>query len=638
MPQTRFVHSIQGSAPPAGKPSASLFTDPKRPAKRVTDALRAADPGDTINILDAAIYAEGEILIDKEISIVSAAGLNSAVAKPTSPLFKVERYPRLRPAGGSSRVLRIQGPTRNAFGKVLLQGLVIENGRTINNPGEPAWGAGGGIAVVDIDDVSIRDCLITNNRTESVPFGTYSPAAFKDTVIAKLKDVLSLAPGMDKSKIDGVVKSVRDELNKRLPDRKDNNKLAGQSFGGGVCFAWSSGKIQGCRIEGNHANGRGGGIAVFGYGWPSIQDCHIVNNASGTQGWARRDGGGIGIEISLPERISRDLTERDMIQDLEAWLRLAPTAQLVAMLGASLAAACAQAIARGDFGKFTETVMYQFTKTYLAARRWVAWEKKDIEQARTRSVFVGNSRITGNQAYDDGGGLYASVLSRVKIESTDVSGNTAQNGAGGAIRVSMGSDLAVVCCTIGKNKTGAGIGSPRPGGGGIASRNTQVLLIGTSAAPTTIDLNVCPKWAGGGVWLAAESEGNMAGVADLWHAILTEVFQFTEMSVRMEGSVQVVGNAAGTSGAASPHGKGGGFYILRTAFPDAPVLSLKLEQFQGQVFKNIAYAPAKAATNDIDLVDLGNNVDDGDAAIGKHTGPVRADALNGPTTFRYVGR
>src|SRR5438093_11617351 len=104
-----------------------------------------------------------------------------------------------------------------------------------------------------------------------------------------------------------------------------------------------------------------------------------------------------------------------------------------------------------------------------------------MERARKQSVMVSKCKITGNQAYDDGGGIYASVLSRVKVEATEISGNTAQNGAGGAIRASMGSDLEIVGCTLRMNKTATGIGSPRPGGGGIASRNTMVLLAGTAA-------------------------------------------------------------------------------------------------------------------------------------------------------------
>lgn len=641
---TRYVNQKKGIGVPRGAPAPTAFTNPSLPAKRLTDALRAADPGDTVVVQDKATYSEGEIVIDKPITLVSSAALITFPPKPTQSSYKPGSFPRITPLRkGSSRVLRVQFGKDTSPGHVLIRGFEIADGKAINRPGEPAWGTGGGITVVDVNDVLIQDCFITGNQTEGVPFGIISTIPFKDTVVKRMVEVLGLIPILGALTVMLAGKGVRAELDARMPDSRPNNLLAGQCFGGGICFAWSSGRIESCRIENNHANGRGSGIGVIGYGWPTISDCLISKNTSGNQQWARRDGGGIGVEIALPEKFGRDLAESDLLKALTDWLATTPTTSLAGMIAGAAAGAIIAAIKNGEWSKLAELVLYRFARAYLQSQKWSAWVQADIQAAQKRNVFVTKCIIEGNEAFDDGGGVYCSVLSRIKIEASYVQKNKAVTGSGGGIRTSMGSDL-----TLGQSKVAENLsGGTKLGGGGIACRNTAVEVVGTNDAPTIIRDNKCLNWAGGGAFLEAVSEGALAGIHDMWQAIMLEVFNFTSMKVNFDALSSVISNSAGTPRAASPHGKGGGLYIIRGAIDDVAELHIEIFEFARNVTRNVAYSklligtPAgiklkvTKVTDQVNLVDLKKGVDDGDSDIPKHLGRSLRHPFAKVTTFLY---
>ncbi len=643
----RYVNQSKGVLATRGALASGTFTNPARPARRITDALRAADPGDTVVVQDTGTYNEGELVIDKPITLVSATALSPSPPKPARVFYKPGSLPRISPAlPGASRVLRIQFPKESKAGRVLVRGFEITGGKARNTPGEPAWGTGGGISIVDVNDALIQDCFIVGNQTEGVPFTSTSTLAFKDTVVERMVEVLGSVTGLDASTLTAASVAVRASLDARLPNKRPNNLLAGQCFGGGVCFAWSSARIESCRVENNHANGRGSGIAVVGYGWPTIVDCLISKNTSGGQTFARRDGGGIGAEISLPEKLGRDLSEGDLLNALQTWLAKASTFTLKALLVGATIQAVIAAILTGDYDSLSDIIMYRFVRGYLQSNKWSAWNEVDIRAAQTRNVLVSNCRIEGNEAFDDGGGIYCSVLARIKVEFTTLQKNKALQGAGGGIRTSMASDLTLSGCTVNENTSGGA----KLGGGGIACRNCGVVVVGTGSSRTSIHDNQCPSWAGGGAFLEATSEGAMAGVHDMWQAILLEVFEFTSMKVVVDEFSTIFANSSGTPRAAAWHGKGGGLYIIRGKIDDVADLHVEIAAFPRNVSRNIGFSklligkPAPKGitvvtkiTDQIALVDLKKQVDDGDLDVPKHLGLSFRHPFANSTTFTYDG-
>jgi hypothetical protein len=655
MPTTRYV---KASAETFGT-SAGGFTSPDAPAKRLADALKVAVDGDTIRILDTAVYAEGELVVDRPLTIESAA---AATVRPTDPAFRPKALPRIRPrADRGSRVFRIQaaGNRRNQLkGPVVLRGLTIERGRAKNTTNEPAFGHGGGIAIVDLEDVWIERCCIRDNKTDLVPFRKVSTAIFKDILTAKAgviilaaivaADVWTGDVHIDSAVRDALAKraamEIRHAIDERLPDRLMDSLMVGQGSGGGACFVWSSGRMSDCLVKDNVvANGRGGGVGVVGFGWPTLERCLIVSNKAGSEAANRNDGGGIGLEIAVPDKVSRDLKLSDMLTFARRWLATQPPSKLIALGGEPLV----RAIATLDFKGFLDVFLVEFTRAFLAAERWNHWDPAAVKKAQTSQVVITDCTVKDNTARDDGGGLYASVLSRFRVEGGSFVGNVAQHGKGGGLRASMGSDAALSGVKVQDNHTEGKLfdASGKPldasGGGGIACRN-GTLTLGGSKGGCNVTGNKTAEWAGGGILVEAVSEGRIFGVPDLWHAILTEVFEVTEISATIDAATTVKGNIAGT-GKVVQSAKGGGLYILRGEYRAAPDLKVSIKQFRRNVSGNHGRAGTFVSkltgksikADEVDLVDEHERVDDGDAEAGKHLGSWNPLSSFAKTTFHY---
>ncbi|MER8041374.1 right-handed parallel beta-helix repeat-containing protein [Streptomyces sp. NPDC094032] len=637
MPTTRYVHATKGVR-------SGRFDSEAKPARTVADALRAAAPGDTVVILDNAVYREPELVLDRPVTLTSDHLLKHPTADPAAPGFDPRVLPALH-GGDRHRVLRIGPPTpagRRGFGPVTVRGLRVNGGHATHTPSDPGLGAGGGIAVIDADDVLVERCAITGNRTETAPFRAWPESdrtALRSAVLDLIGDVLPAgAVGSVNRTIDAVNRmlaliggipalpridrpALLAEASKRfdalVPPGTVAMWLAGQSFGGGVATVWASPTLRHCLIRGNTAEGRGGGLAVVGYGWPTLEGCWIDHNSSGRRG--RLDGGGIGCEVSVPGRLTRDLSELDLIRFLADRATAARTAVLspgsiVGLTPSELyhylrwllnpfepnpvLAKTPRILAELIGGRVDEAVQlafYAIAASALRLDRWSAWQEQEITDARRKAVTVRECRITGNAAADDGGGLYASVLSPVRLVATEVSGNRAGS-MGGGVRITMGSAGAFEQCVI-KDNVSRGLepaprpGEPRrakPGGGGISARNADLTLTGTRVTGNTTS-----DRPGGGIVHYADTEGNMGGVPDMWTAILREVFGVTQVTVRTDAASEITGNGCGYDEHRVPlakprFAKGGGIFVLQATFPDAPRVDVTLASVRRMVHGNTA--------------------------------------------------
>ncbi len=108
--------------------------------------------------------------------------------------------------------------------------------------------------------------------------------------------------------------------------------------------------------------------------------------------------------------------------------------------------------------------------TFLSFRRGAIVLRQTIELI--------NNRIRFNRCISDGGGIYATGNPRLTISgnNTVIEGNRAGENGGG-IRVSYAARLTVTDARIIDNQANA-IGAERDGGGGIAARNAEVRLQG----------------------------------------------------------------------------------------------------------------------------------------------------------------
>jgi hypothetical protein len=169
-----------------------------------------------------------------------------------------------------------------------------------------------------------------------------------------------------------------------------------------------------------------------------------------------------------------------------------------------------------------------------------------------------------------------------------------------------------------------------PGGGGISVRNASLILRRGAGSTCEVSNNETGRWASGGIYAEATSEGAMAGFPNLWHAILASVFQFSVMNVAVRGGARVHHNRAMHAGAGDrtglPRGKGGGLYLIRGDIIDLADLHVRIDDFARSVTDNDAHV---ADRDQITLVDLEAGVaEEGDAAS--------ATRLVG-TQYRYDG-
>jgi|GEM_PF-960351 hypothetical protein len=616
--------------------SVGTYTTKATPAKTVAQALKVADPGDTIEILDASTYAGAEIVIDKPVTITSSYCMANPTMDPTVAGFDTKVLPTIAPAA-TNRVIRIQGTaaTRKTLGPIVLRGVRIAKGHAQHTPTDPGLGCGGGVVVIDADQVTIERCVFANNQTTAAPVTAWPEAdrlALRQAILDLLGDLFppsvetainvvidvanqilkwtksSVAPIAPLSRAT-MITEVGKDFDGKIGSGRPNHPIAGQAFGGGLATVWASPTVSRCLFTANVANGRGGAIAVTGYGWPTIADCVVDGNRTISTG--RCDGGGIGCEVSVPSKLGRDLYETGMVRFLVSKLgsvrgALASPLSVLATIspmdvinyGAWLVnpqapnplfrgvkALLLDAI-HGQWSALTDHALYYLVTTVLSLCAWDAWETAEIAAAKTTAITVKDTKVRRNHGADDGGGLYASVLSHVALTKVEFADNVADN-MGGGIRLTMGSAAVIDGCTITGNASGPGGTRGHDKGGGLAARNVDLTMTNTTVGAVSIGrtgvpgatANVSGDAPGGGLAFEASSEGAMSGIPDLWTSILVEVFGVRSVTVALGAGCVIGANGAGFSAGKAPisaaqYAKGGGLFVVRGDFPDAPTLTL----------------------------------------------------------------
>ncbi len=317
--------------------------------------------------------------------------------------------------------------------------------------------------------------------------------------------------------------------------------------GGGVATYNSSAYIYSNLITNNSCVTRGGGICNAGAGWSVISKNTVISNTA-------RDGGGIAVEIALPKTGSYTNYADNWILSLN----------------------------------FDETM---------------------IQQAKSRFVRIYDNIIDTNNSTDDGGGIYASVLSRLLLEGNTITNNTAY-GQGGGLRNSYGSPVISTNDTFTNNIANTG-NAGMAGGGGIATSSSSLVLKGA-----LVTGNVCLKTFAGGVLFASKEEKDLymysssytypisyaidlgfieiTGSTTLtisitvgpetldidWDSILNKVFGVTSASLEIDSDTEIYGNTvAKLDDDTSEDGrKAGGLFVYRyySDDPNNPILQLSV--------------------------------------------------------------
>ncbi len=168
-----------------------------------------------------------------------------------------------------------------------------------------------------------------------------------------------------------------------------------------------------------------------------------------------------------------------------------------------------------------------------------------------RTVLIRNNEIRGNQAADDGGGVYGTIKSILKIEDCNILFNSARNNGGG-VRVSTGSRLTMTDTKILNNQANLEddpLAKRNSGGGGVAMRNSLAEI-----ERCTIALNTTVEFAGGGIYLATfEEEGGLPTMT--FDDLLTGPLRFTRAELILK-DCEITNNVA-----SGPLGAGAGLYV-----------------------------------------------------------------------------
>ncbi len=195
------------------------FTNRNSPARLPSLALQAADPYDTILILDDGLYSEpGELSISIPINLTSLCNIDVMTAGDAHNMPIIS-------GNSDHRVININ----NIAGMLSISNIEISSGHFRYSGSEdvdprPARG-GAGIAIQYSEKVYIRNCMVKFNEVE-----------------------MGEGRGLD------------------------------NGYGGGIHVFHSEAYIYRNQINDNQARYRGGGIGVCSYGWPTIENNLINNN------------------------------------------------------------------------------------------------------------------------------------------------------------------------------------------------------------------------------------------------------------------------------------------------------------------------------------------------------------------------
>jgi hypothetical protein len=175
-----------------------------------------------------------------------------------------------------------------------------------------------------------------------------------------------------------------------------------------------------------------------------------------------------------------------------------------------------------------------------------------------QTIEMVDNHLHDNRCREDGGAIYATGAPRLHLSGagTRIIGNCAGENGGG-IRISYAAVLRAEDITVSGNQSNV-IGTEREGGGGIAARNAEIHL-----ARCTVQANVANGFAGGGLFVTSTFEGGfgtrgfIANRRGQFDAIMAADYGFTTRHYHLTDARGSGNQALGGSGA------GGYMYALR---------------------------------------------------------------------------
>lgn len=542
------------------------FTDPTQPSATIRAAIRAAQPHDTIVILDTETYREDEIIINKPVTVTSLVSLSA-----TNESTQETDFPMLD-GQDRHRVIRIDIEDGADFaGLVCLRSLAIKNGRIrdLGDDAQKGYFGGGGVLVNRHSQTLIENCFITRNNTENVSRAVIPVEEILNRRVTEPRKTLLRA----------ILNAMSAGLGASDPWHMPDYSHLAQSFGGGVSVVYSSPYILLNRFSENASSGgRGGGIGVALYSWPCIQKNRLERNRAGAPN--RRDGGAIACCVALPDGHGPTLTSSGLFDDLFDYIDTSLSAADL------LAVSVPTDPSPDERSKAIRDSVYPLVKRFIHDRLSHWWTPSNLRSARANNIFIISNEILDNTARDDGGGVYLSILSQAYLVGNRLANNHAELGAGGAIRATMASSIVLYHNVIENNISQSDIahivGDAESGGGGIATRNVELEIHGGQIAH-----NTATGFAGGGVFFSSSDDGGV-GFKELpiFHAITVEAFGFRDAKLVIDEDARITNNDASRVSGRGNHGKGGGIYAFRYDVLETPTLRISVSAYGSVVISN----------------------------------------------------
>jgi hypothetical protein len=496
--QLRFV---QQNSPNPAPP----YTTAATAAHTITDVLAQATAGDLIVILDDATYQEALIAIPSGVALTSTAILNIPGRIPEQPNLPTPPAP----PGATILVQNV--------GNVHISGVNISGGTDQ-----------GGIRIEDCFNVEVAQCDIHHNSAvrgggigiiRSTRVNCWGNA-IRDNQVSDGAMLFQWGQG------GGIY--VEESQFVTMAENAVYRNVA-TNFGGGIAvadslyvrifdneiggfFAADGNRVTGdqlplpIRISTANPQGGGGGIGVYD------TDIQIIGNRIRNN--EAHNGGGIELFFNGSGYVARN----DIIDN-----QARPETP---------------DIGGGDGGG---VAVNQIS---------INLETADLH----RPTLLHDNLIEGNVAGDDGGGVYGTAKAIYKIYGANhrILDNSARNNGGG-VRCTFGSQVHIDGGEIRGNHANLNRNSNPPedargGGGGIAVRNTDLLL--ENCVLETNDVN---DFGGGSVYVVTTDEGSLILS---FREILENAFRFDRADIRINNCTLRQNAANG------PRGAGGGLYVV----------------------------------------------------------------------------
>lgn len=495
-----------------GSTPTSPYTTRATAADMINNAIVLAQPGDTVLVLDTAVYDE-VVDIPNGVKLMSVVGINLTEAVKSTNVL-----PTINHSGIASHAITFDGVKSSHISGFRIKsdtitagcGVMVYESEKIEIKNNIIEGnvaiSGGGMHITGSSKIEVSSNFFINNKAEDPTDSRYGGGGgglFIDSDCNNIHVDLNTFEANRATSFGGAIgvygaTYVKIENNEIGGDALKGNKVTGDRLpyedsilldnpkggGGGIGVYYGdihdSGKavrILLNNITYNEAHS-GGGIEFYAGAFGLIKDCYISNN------------------ITRPE------------------IPFTPFP-----LG-------------GDGGGLAvnNTALTYSTPSFAV-------------------VKIEGSLIESNRAYDDGGGIYGTANALIKIKQSTIRNNTTPNNGGG-IRLSFGSNLWITDTEISGNS--ANTGSTNGGGGGLALRNSFLEMKNCN-----IRENAIQNFGGGGIYIVTLEEGGswLPGVPTA-DDILKNSYGYSRSRIFIEDTIVTLNSTNGVKGA------GGGLYVV----------------------------------------------------------------------------